>query len=249
MKDPVNTENLFDEQGNLRCAFVAQIFENWMEETNFYSQINFGADCSVKKVVYVDAKNGSVKFGGLVDVVGQKGFQSFNAKSSLATQLTNGTLKTKDDLLNCLNDTKNPITLDVYTKIDYSNLDADYAENKATLDGLTKSVFNELSSEISGLDAKNVLFAYKTPQSKQGESDFGYAVDWNQAFLVTISGQLQLLEVSITSSTSFNTPLDNVINNTEYWRINSNKLTQLDNSNKALYDTVATTSLEYGLTK
>ena len=163
--------------------------------------------------------------------------------------MTNGTLKTKDDLLNCLNDTKNPITLDVYTKIDYSNLDADYAENKATLDGLTKSVFNELSSEISGLDAKNVLFAYKTPQSKQGESDFGYAVDWNQAFLVTISGQLQLLEVSITSSTSFNTPLDNVINNTEYWRINSNKLTQLDNSNKALYDTVATTSLEYGLTK
>ncbi len=181
---------------------------------------------------------------------GDKAYQTFKCKSSVVTQLKSGAVETKDDLKELLSSTSKPFTLDRYATLDYSTQDIDYAQNKATLDGLTKSVFNELSSEISGLDAKNVLFAYKTPQGNSSASDiYGRVVGWDMVYVVEINGKLQLLETHISSSLSFNTPIENVVNNTKYWGASSPKLTELDNSNKALYDTVATTSLEYGLTK
>ncbi len=250
VKDPVNTENLFDEQGNLRCGFVAQIFENWMIETDYYKAVSLGNDCSINKICYLKEEQGTIKFGALADVVGDKYFQNFTLKSSFMKKFNE--VKTKQELVDLLNANKDkfPISISDGADLDYSNLDADYAQNKATLDGLTKSVFNELSSEISGLDAKNVLFAYKTPQSKSSASDiYGRVVGWDMVYVVEINGKLQLLETHISSSLSFNTPIENVVNNTKYWEASSPKLTELDNSNKALYDTVATTSLEYDLTK
>lgn len=68
-------------------------------------------------------------------------------------------------------------------------------------------------------------------------------------YIVVIDGKLQLLETHISSSSMFNTPIENVVNNTQYWAASSPKLTELDNSNKALYDTSSPISLEYDLTK
>ena len=231
------------------AAVFGKSLEDWMIETNYYSNMKYVTDCSINKILYIMPEN-NFAAAALVNDEGDKAYQTFKCKSSVVTQLKSGAVETKDDLKELLSSTSKPFTLDRYATLDYSTQDIDYAQNKATLDGLTKSVFNELSSEISGLDAKNVLFAYKTPQGNSSASDiYGRVVGWDMVYVVEINGKLQLLETHISSSLSFNTPIENVVNNTKYWEASSPKLTELDNSNKALYDTVATTSLEYGLTK
>lgn len=81
------------------------------------------------------------------------------------------------------------------------------------------------------------MFAYKTPQSNSSASEkYGQAVGWDMVYIVEIDGKLQLLETYITSSATFNTSIENVVNNTQYWEASSPKLTELDNSNKEIYD-------------
>ena len=178
----------------------------------------------------------------MVDVAGKKGFQVFKGKSTLVTQLANGTIKTRTDLLNYLIDTKNPITLDsskVYTDIDYSNIDEDYAENKATLDGLTESVFEKLSSEISGLKKDNVLFAYKTPRGGNSPGGaLGNLTEFQLEFVVKNGDKVQLLDVNIAASTNYGegNEVQNVVANNEFWYVVSHSLTPLDNSNKEIYE-------------
>ena len=223
---PVNTEDIYDKQGNINLLALAEVFKENIKNENIKNDLYFEfTDEAVKFYVYEQGVNG------------QNMLRTYDMISAIWNDVKKA--ETKTEMLELLSKINRPIRALAHVDAEYST--TDYTpEQKAQFDAMTRNIFAELN--IDGLEEKNVKFAFKTPHGKinaSASNGYLYATAWDHYYVVEINGNLELLKVGVRASTSRNEgEIDNVINHPEYWNINGPPVkTLLQSGNKVFYNT------------
>lgn len=112
-KAPVESDKLYDEQGNLNYALFGETCLDWLNKTNYYGNlISRGTDITLNKVDYfnVDKVNKSIEFGVYNTVTQSDGTKTkrhttlITYYQEFAEKVLNGDFETADELTKYLDD-------------------------------------------------------------------------------------------------------------------------------------------------
>lgn len=222
------------ENGVWNYAVLANTIENWFIGRDYY-EYYAERDIQLTKIIELNIdENNRVHFTAVMNGEDGNAVKTFYFDKIFDSSKN----ATPEELVAFLNSQTLPVWQEGSISIDYASTTTN-SEQQTLLSGLTRSVLSRFSEQEGvNISQNDILFAYKTPRSTEfADAQLGYRTTWNQVYLVNDNGELKQVSIQLTSSTMLGDgDVENVINNTNYWRLSTYSIEDVNDENLALFN-------------
>ena len=222
------------ENGVWNYAVLANTIENWFIGRDYY-EYYAERDIQLTKIIELNIdENNRVHFTAVMNGEDGNAVKTFYFDKIFDSSKN----ATPEELVAFLNSQTLPVWQEGSISIDYASTTTN-SEQQTLLSGLTRSALSRFSEQEGvNISQNDILFAYKTPRSTEfADAQLGYRTTWNQVYLVNDNGELKQVSIQLTSSTMLGDgDVENVINNTNYWRLSTYSIEDVNDENLALFN-------------
>ena len=205
-----------------------KIFIKWVNDNDDMSSAVMKKNTTLDDIIFFNNfdNNSNITFGAIYTLGGHstQTFKTFEMSDSFSKFLKSGDSLSEKDVNEYMNTSTQYLykssKSDVSIAIEYSKLTAT-SDQKKTFEAMTKNILNKFSPD--GKKAE-VLYWMKQPvTSKDGISSlYKFCDTWEERFIVSVDGDVQMWNIGVTSSTYYGTGVayENVANDPsgELWQ-------------------------------